>query len=100
MKNAETEDRNADASTKIVVLVLAIIILFGVLVRIGHWHPGYASDDSNYMNNAECLVLGQPPVVENNHTVRLGYETFLAVGMLIFGTTTQTCHALVTLPRF
>ena len=56
--------------------------------------PGIASDDSDYMNNAAQLAVGKPPLAANQHSVRLGYEVFLAAGMRIFGQNTKVCQAL------
>lgn len=74
--------------------VLAVLVFLGIVLRLAHWYPGYASDDSNYMNNAAQLAKGEPPLVANNHTVRFAYEIFLAAGMRMFGMNSEVCQAL------
>lgn len=74
-------------------LVLALLLLVGALLRVAHWGPGEASDDSNYMNYAARMLQGEAPP-HNMHSVRFGYVFFLAAGMRLFGTTTSVCQAL------
>ena len=38
-------------------VALGGLILVGALLRIAHWDPGLASDDTNYMNYAAQLVM-------------------------------------------
>ncbi len=76
-----------------VVLALLLLLSLGVLLRVAHWNPGEASDDSHYMNYAAQMLLGEPPP-QNIHSVRFGYILFLAAGMRLFGTTTFVCQAL------
>lgn len=76
-----------------VVLALLLLLSLGVLLRVAHWNPGEASDDSNYMNYAAQMLLGEHPP-HNIHSVRFGYILFLAAGMRLFGTTTFVCQAL------
>ena len=71
-----------------------MLVCVGIALRIAHWSPGIASDDSDYMNNAAQLAVGKPPLAANQHSVRLGYEVFLAAGMRIFGQNTKVCQAL------
>ncbi len=76
-------------------IALVLLLLLGVLLRVAHWNPGFGADDSNYMNNAARMAEGEPPVAAyHNHTVRFGYQLFLATGMWLFGIDTAVCRAL------
>jgi 4-amino-4-deoxy-L-arabinose transferase-like glycosyltransferase len=80
-------------------LSLTLMLLAGVVVRAGHWHPGSGSDDSRYMNFAATIARGETLVKLDHAAVRLAFEGYLAAGMRLFGINTTVC-ALMGLVTF
>jgi 4-amino-4-deoxy-L-arabinose transferase-like glycosyltransferase len=74
-------------------VALGGLILVGALLRIAHWDPGLASDDTNYMNYAAQLLQGEP-FPRDVHSARLGYLAFLAAGMGLTFVSTVVCQSL------
>ena len=75
------------------MLVLGLLLAAGVVLRVAHWCPGEASDDTNYMNYAAQMLQGEAPRA-SIHSVRFGYVLFVAAGLGLFGKTTAVAHAL------
>jgi hypothetical protein len=76
-----------------VPIALIALLALGILIRVGHWHPGTGADDTRYMNYAAMLARGErmPPFQYDTAAVRLAYEIALAAPMWLFGATTTVC---------
>ena len=74
--------------------VLALIIVFGIVMRALHWSPSPDGDEARYINHAVALAQwGTPRYFDGAIAVRLPYLLFLSSWGCLFGFGTTNLQA-------
>ncbi|WP_460184439.1 glycosyltransferase family 39 protein [Thermopirellula anaerolimosa] len=75
-------------------MVIAVLLIFGLTLRILHWSPSADGDEARYINHAYALAEARTPdYFDGAVAVRLPYLGFLAGWGSVFGTSTPVLQA-------